>query len=138
VLFLDECIPVQVGRLLATFLKDHPNRPEIKHQTDYYNKKQGVPDEIWVDEIKRNGWLPITSDRGKRNVGQKLPLLMREKGVVYVALSSQVHDLKSPQKAEAIVACWAKIVEVWTMRIGCCHCIQFDNKRTYFRLVQKH
>ena len=136
VLFLDECIPVEVGERLKALLQDHPHQPEIKHLTEYYGRV-GIPDEIWAAEIQRSGWLPLTADRGKRNFGRKLPSILRELKIVHVSLSARVHQLKTPDKALAISACWPKIVNVWQSRVGCCHSIQFDAKRAYFRLIAK-
>jgi len=84
-----------------------------------------------------NATLRLAADRGKRNFGRKLPLILRELGIVHISLSARVHQLKTPDKALAIAACWSKLVSVWQSRAGCCHSIQFDAKRTYFRLVAK-
>jgi hypothetical protein len=136
VLFLDECIPAEVGKRLSDLLRDHPHEPDIKHLTDYY-RQAGVPDDIWAADLQRFGWLPLTADRGRKNFGRKLPLILRELNVIHISLSSAVHRLKSPEKALAVVACWPKIISIWQARVGCCHSIQYDAKRTCFRLISK-
>lgn len=136
VLFLDECIPREVGERLKMLLVDQPHQPKIVHLTDFYDQP-GIPDESWATMVKQRGWLPLTADRGKKNFGRKLPLIMQELRVVHISLSSAVHQLKTPAKSLALVSCWTRAVHVWQNQIGCCHVLRFDEKRTAFRLVSK-
>ena len=133
VLFLDECIPRDLGERLAAFLSDRENPLSVIHLLDLY--RQGVEDVVWAKRASTERWLPISADRGKSNRGEKLPAICKSLGLVNISLSAKVHALPSRDKLLAIIGCWLEIEEVWRNRIGCTHSLRFNDRKTAFRLV---
>jgi hypothetical protein len=133
VLFLDECIPEEIGARLVEFLGNRQERPRCVHLLEFF--RAGTPDTEWLQKIRDDGWLPVTGDRGRSNNGPKLPRLCRELGIIHIVLSARVYDLPAIDRALAIAACWLDIVDVWQTRRGCGHLLQFKDRRQGFKLV---
>ena len=133
-LFLDECVPIEVGDRLTPLLQGRPERPVVRHLVREF--EPGTADRVWLQVVKANRWLLLTADRGKSNRGEKLPRVCRELGVIHVVLSATLHSrTPSSEKALAVADCWSDIVEVWTNRIGCGHSLRRRDRGPGYRLV---
>ena len=112
-----------------------PERTTCCHLLDFYNK--GVEDRVWIEQIKANGWLPITADKGASGNGEKLPRVCRALGLVHIIYGPAIHRRSADLKATALAAVWLQVVRVWREQIGCGHMIRPRDYDDGFKLVDR-
>ena len=106
-LFFDECFGRPYLRCLAALLAKAPIPPKIVHYLEWY--KEGVPDSDWAIHVAKQGYVLISTDRGKQCGGIKLPMVCRDCGLTHVLISGRIHDGGQFEKARAIITVWPLI-----------------------------
>lgn len=111
-LLFDECLGAPIMESLAPLLAQGSDRFRLMHVLEF--QKQGVPDSEWVPRIAAEGWIVITTDRGKRNKREaheeKLPYLCRLYRVTHILLSATLHHRRGIEKAIAIASVWSGLI----------------------------
>jgi hypothetical protein len=110
-LLFDECLGKPVVEKLGELLTRLVEEPvELRHLLDL--QPPGTKDQIWVPKIAGGDWIVISTDRGKKNKGAKLPLVCQRFGVTHVLFSAAVHRRTSREKIEAILEVWPDLAKV--------------------------
>lgn len=111
-LLFDECLPKPVVTRLVEFVKSKEYEGLIiKHLFEL--APSGTFDEVWIPQIKDEGWTVISADGGRtpnKKRGKKLPQLCIEYGITLIILSPAVHNRKSFDKARTIISVWDQIL----------------------------
>ena len=115
-------------------LRDQNPPPRFVHMVDEFGV--GTDDEVWAPLVQQHGWLPITKDSGRKNVGPKLPLICAELGLQHVVLSGRLGQARGSEQALAVAGVWPAIVRIWRDRIGVRHVIRRTSSGRGFVLVQ--
>lgn len=68
-----------------------------------------TPDETWLAEVGRRGWLVLTRDQNIRRRPDELKAL-RDAGVLLFALTSG--NLSAQETADLVIASWPKMVRI--------------------------
>lgn len=72
---------------------------------------EGCRDDDWVPRIANEGYVVVSTDRGKKiSRGAKLPILCRRNKVTHILLTGTVHKLNQFDKLRAIFCVWPLIV----------------------------
>ena len=101
--FFDNCaIGPGAIKTIRQITDAHPASIEVAHLMSHF--EACTPDEKWIPEIADESWVVITSDRGKRCGGAKLPALCLEYHVTHVLLSRAVHRFSSFQRITAFTS----------------------------------
>ena len=98
---VDENIGKPLVKALSAILHFHPSKPLFKSLLEYY--ESGTLDPEWIKGIAEDGWVVITSDRGKKSGGDKLPRLCRKYQVTHVLISGKLHNSPQFEKIKAII-----------------------------------
>ncbi|MFH1108521.1 MAG: hypothetical protein V1790_04885 [Planctomycetota bacterium] len=115
-LLFDECIGKPIMEQLAQAVQYSHEDIEFKHLLDF--QSQGIPDSDWIPQKANEGWILISTDRGKKTGaggaghGKALPMLCRRFGMTHVLLSAKVHAKKQFDKMRAILDVWDDLVRV--------------------------
>ncbi|WP_435007589.1 hypothetical protein P12x_004854 [Tundrisphaera lichenicola] len=88
-------------------------KPEVGHLLDIV--PSGTPDEVWIPQIARDGWLLITTDGGRtpnKKRGEKLPRLCARYAITHILLSSAVHSRTAFEKLLTVLSVWYALVDI--------------------------
>ena len=88
---------------------------------------EGKLDSEWIPTLKGQGWIVVTTDRGKKNWRGKLPLLCQRNGVTYIMLSAALHKRKTVDKLRALITAWPEVVRVASEPPGGGYLLQVKN-----------
>ena len=115
-LLFDECVPGPIIGRLADFIGSRPHQNIIiKHFLELW--PSGTLDQVWVPQLKEQGWTVISADGARRpnkNRGKKLPRLCIENGITLVVLSPVVHRRKVFDKTRTILSVWDELFRIAT------------------------
>jgi hypothetical protein len=73
-----------------------------------------VPDDVWLERVASEDWVIISSDRGKKYGGPKLPRFCEELSITHILISASLHQEKQFEKARAIVYLFPELIEIAT------------------------
>lgn len=110
-LLADSCIGAPIWSSIDGLTKWHHDKPTLKHVSDFYDSDPG--DDVWIKRIAEEGWLVISSDRGKKYGGPKLPRVCQEFGVTHILLGAALHRSKQFEKARAIIQVFPELIEAF-------------------------
>jgi len=113
--YVDECIPLRFCRDLFPRIFEIAQIVEKKYPATVKSVVEefgsSAQDMLWVPsvakELRGNGGLILTGDKGRKKRGDKLPELCEVNNVKYVIVSSTVRV--GGIGAMAILACWDKL-----------------------------
>jgi hypothetical protein len=111
VLFFDENIPPDVVHRLRPLMANRPEKAELIHLVERF--PAGTPDNEWADYCKRERWLPITCDRGRRNRGPKLPLVCRALNLTHIVITPKCAAQPARDLALTIASVLPLIIRAW-------------------------
>jgi PIN domain-containing protein len=114
-LLVDECLGRPLTQEIQRLLSWDEPAPTIHHLFDYF--QSGIKDPVWIPKVKDEGWMILTSDRGKKG-RHKLPHICAHYKITHILMSKSVLNLKQYQKANAIVSVWEQIKECDTAPKG--------------------
>ena len=123
-LLFDENFGEPLVHALADFMAKYHEPVEICHL--FVHVPDGTPDEIWIPRIKGVGWTVVSTDRGRRCGGRKLPDICFENQVKHILLSGMLHNAKHFEKIRAIVSAWSEIVLSIRSQSGLRYCLRYD------------
>jgi hypothetical protein len=105
-LLFDECLGKPLLADVARLLEWDEPKPTIQHLLEYF--ESGTCDSVWIPKIANDGWVILTSDRGKK--GQvKLPAICRAYKITHILMGPSILKLKQVEKASVILAVWHDI-----------------------------
>lgn len=104
----DECLGRPIVEAIARLVEFHPAKPVVKHLLELFPVTQ--PDAEWIPKLANDGYIVISTDRGKSNFGAKLPHVCRESGAIHVLISAALHKRKQFEKARAVLAVWTDLM----------------------------
>jgi hypothetical protein len=134
-ILFDENFGEPLVTALADFLDRYDGDVDIKHIFKFV--KPSAKDENWVPKIAAGGWTVISTDRGRRCGGQRLPDICREYGVTHILLSSSLHQGKQFEKVRAVVAVWPRIIMATLSPKGSRFSLRYDNSDKRIALVER-
>lgn len=105
-LLLDECLGHPLVADINKMLSWDDPQPTIHHLFNYF--RSGVKDPVWIPQVKDEGWIILTADRG-RKAREKLPNICAHYKITHIIMSKSVLALKQYQKANAIISVWEQI-----------------------------
>lgn len=110
--FLDNCVPIKVGKILRAADQDVIILRE-RYPPD-------TPDEVWMPLVAREGWIVISDDNYiRRNPAQRQ--LLKELHLRVVFLPGPFAMLSIWQQVERIGNWWPKILKACAkLEPGCC------------------
>lgn len=109
-LLFDDCLSKNAVKALAEIARFSRGTVEIQHLATV--DCEGQLDDEWIPKQSTEGYLLITTDRGKKKSrGGKLPVLCERNGMRYVMMSAAVHNLNQFDKLRAIFTVWPKLLE---------------------------
>ena len=126
---VDENIGIPLIKALSNILQFHPSKPYLKSLLEYF--KSGTQDPEWIQEIAEDDWIIVTSDRGRKSGGNKLPLLCREQHVTHILISGKLHNSPQFEKIKAIINCWDEIVETQKAPKGSRFALRYTSNHTF-------
>lgn len=107
-LLFDDCLSKHAVNALKTLAEFTSGSVEFAHLVDF--NLSGKTDDEWVPEIADQGWIVVTTDRGKKpSRGGKLPFLCQRYGVTYVMLSAAIHKRNTFDKIRAMFDVWPQL-----------------------------
>lgn len=126
---VDENIGRPLIKALFDILQFHSSKPYFRSLLEYF--EQGTLDTDWIKEISEDGWIVITSDRGRKSGGNKLPILCKQHSVTHILISGKLHNSPQFEKIKAIINCWDDIVETQSAPKGSRYALRYTSARTY-------
>lgn len=108
-LLFDDCLSKHAIAALLRLAEFSRSPVEVAHLATI--NLEGCCDDDWVPRIAHEGYVVISTDRGKKiSRGAKLPILCRRHKVTHVLLTGAVHQLNQFDKLRAIFCVWPLIV----------------------------
>ncbi len=105
-LFFDECVSSpRLINALKEFYTDSDGNCEAEFVRLQERFISGERDDVWLQEIKNDGWIVITKDQGKMG-GPKLPAICAQLGVTYVAMLGNLDHAGVEAWKQAFVDVW--------------------------------
>ena len=95
---------------------------EFAHVLDF--QTEGIHDDKWIPERAKEGWIVISTDRGKQSGRAKFPKLCKQYGMTHVLFSASVHRMTGLDKTAALLLVWADISRLPTAPKGSRHQLQ--------------
>ena len=86
----------------------------LQHKLTFHGHGPGVWDEVWIPEAAKEGWIVVSSDRGKRGgkkKGEKLPRVCIAHGVTHILLSGKMMKRKQFDKVLSILSVWYDLLD---------------------------
>jgi len=133
-ILFDENFGEPLVSALAEFMSLYHEDVEICHLFKF--AKASEKDEVWIPRIAPGGWLVVSTDRGKRCGGKKLPAICREHKVTHILLSTSLHDAKHFEKIRAFVAVWPRVVMAARFEKGTRYSLRYEGQEKRVALVQ--
>jgi hypothetical protein len=126
-LLFDECL----GKPMIEALKHLvPGDPILMHLCDGF--AAGTYDNVWIPKIAQEGWIVVSSDRGrKRTKGGKLPEVCKEFKVSHILFSTSLHKRSSRDKVAALTLVWNQIQEIPNKPPGSRFDLQFRESKLH-------
>ncbi len=126
---VDENIGKPLIKALSDILQFHSSKPFFKSLLEYF--EEGTLDPDWINEISEDGWIVITSDRGRKSGGNKLPILCKQHRVTHILISGKLHNSPQFEKIKAIINCWDDIVATVKAPKGSRFALRYTSSRNY-------
>jgi len=131
---LDECLGKPMMEKLAATLSASPHEPHLKHMRDF--QEEGVLDSVWIPQIRNEGYVVITADRGKhKNKGGKLPLICQTYGVTQIGISTTIINGGNFGQMQAIIETWNDIVATASAPAGSRYSLRMAGSAGHAKLV---
>jgi len=129
----DECFGHKVVTAISNLVKFHKSPCEVFHMKDL--GYLGIADGIWTSQIGQE-YILITSDRARKNGGDKLPVICKNKKITTVLLSKAMHNQNQFYKASAIISLWDKFLTIESQPVGDQYILKYSDKRNA-QLIKK-
>lgn len=126
---VDENIGMPLVKALSKILLFHSSKPSFKSLLEFF--AVGTLDPDWIKEISNDGWIVITSDRGSKSGGNKLPILCKQHKVTHILISGKLHNSPQFEKIKAIINCWDDIVVTNKAPKGSRYTLRYTSARSY-------
>lgn len=86
-----------------------PGTPQFAHISDFF--QQGTPDNVWIPQVAQEGWIVVSTDRGRNRptYGGKLPVLCQESKITHILFSPKLHHCRAHEKVAALAMVWKEI-----------------------------
>lgn len=107
-LLFDDCLSKHAVQALKTLTDFSDGAVQVTHLVDL--SLSGELDDDWIPRIATEGWIVVTTDRGRKNRGGKLPLICRRCNVTHVMLSAAIHKRNTFEKLRAIFDVWPSLL----------------------------
>ena len=109
----DENMGRPLVRALSKLLAFHDPPPVVMHLIDFEHH-QGADDRVWIPKLVDDGWVVVSSDRGRKKRYAQLPTICQKLRVTHFLFSGALHNSKQFEKARAVITLWPRIVEAAT------------------------
>ncbi len=127
-ILIDENIGQPITVSLANLLTWHVLKPEVKHIQEFYEK--GTPDDEWIPQLSKDNWIIISTDRGQKYGGPKLPTICKKLNISHILISASLHKEKQFEKARAIVYVWPEIIGIPNDPPGTRYSLHYSSHKT--------
>ena len=127
-LFFDNCIGSPISDAIGNMLRFHNVKPVVRHIKEYFD--QSTPDDIWIPQIAKEGWIVITADKAKRYGGPKLPTICKNEKLTHILISGKLHNAPQFEKARAIISLFPKIVTAAKEPSGTRYSMHYTGERS--------
>jgi hypothetical protein len=108
-LAFDDCLSKHAAQKLLELAMFSRGRVEIAHLATL--NLEGKNDDDWIPELKQLGYMPVTTDRGKKpSRGGKFPILCQRNGLTHIMMSAAVHRHDQFDKIRALLSVWPKLL----------------------------
>lgn len=126
-LLFDECVaPRLYKEAFGQFLKFCPEIEETKHLIDM---QKGAQDDEWVPVIAKDGWIIISTDRGRKGTkgrGERLPIVCKRHNITHVLISGRIQQKGRFEIACSILDVRKKLYELPNEPRGSCFLLKLN------------
>ena len=122
-LLFDDCLSKKAVIAMQALAEFSKGTVELAHLVDH--GLSGAIDDAWIEAIKGQGWIIITTDRGKKpSRGGKLPYICQGKLVTHIMMSGSLHKRNTFDKLRAVFEVWPDILAASSAVAGCGYLLQ--------------
>jgi len=122
-MIFDDCLSKRAIKALQSLADFSKGNVEFAHLAD--RSLSGQIDDDWIPSIKGQGWIVMTTDRGKKpSPGGKLPHICQLHCVTHVMMSASVHKRNTFDKLRAVFEVWPDLLTAMSAPPGCGYLLQ--------------
>jgi len=131
-LLFDDCLSKRAVEALKTLASYSDGAADFAHLADL--ALSGQQDDEWIPKIEKTKII-VSTDRGRKNHGGKLPLICQREGITHVLFSGSVHKLNTFDKIRAMFAVWPDLLNAAVGSTGCGYILKVRNRGEGFELL---
>jgi hypothetical protein len=132
-LLFDDCISKKAVIALKALADFTDGQVEVAHLADF--ALSGQRDDDWIPQIPDKTWIVVTTDRGKKNRGGKLPLLCQRYGITHVMLTAAIHVRNTFEKIRALFGVWPELLAAASGPAGAGYILKAKNRGDGVELI---